>query len=95
MDWSGGRNGCYFGCALCGHKFVPGDVVRWQYTNDIKGAGGNPLLCSKCDTGKEGVIAEIIARRKSIFSDRNWWFHRIGGDPLEWPEDIRKREFPK
>lgn len=38
-----------FRCGLCGYRFKAGDIVRWQYTNDIPGAGGNPLVCAKCD----------------------------------------------
>lgn len=41
--WSCGRPGERFRCYFCGHKFVVGDEFRMVFTNDIKGAGGNPL----------------------------------------------------
>jgi len=53
--WGGGENGKYFRCHFCGYKFKVGDKVRWQYTNDIVGASGNPLVCESCDTGQEDV----------------------------------------
>lgn len=56
--WSGGKDGKYFRCHLCGYKFKVGDRIRWQYTNNIPHAGGNPLVCEKCDTSEEDVIAE-------------------------------------
>lgn len=74
-NWSCGRNGLYFRCAFCGHKFVPGDTVRCQYTNDTPGASGNPLVCSKCDCPKE----ELIAKWKAMWAEaegRMWWFTR-------------------
>lgn len=47
--WSGYRDGRTFHCGLCGVFFKLGDTVRWLYTNDTSGAGGNPLICSACD----------------------------------------------
>lgn len=49
-SWCGGKNGKYFHCYLCGHKFKPGDYWRWIYTNSTPGASGNPMVCKKCDT---------------------------------------------
>jgi hypothetical protein len=54
LPWHGG-----FRCKLCGKKFVAGDIVRWQYTNDTAGAGGNPLVCVKCDGTKEAIIERM------------------------------------
>lgn len=47
--WGGVKNGKRFRCYMCGHKFVVGDTYRWVYTNDTPGAGGNPIVCVKCD----------------------------------------------
>ena len=73
--WSGGKHGIYFRCYLCGHKFKPGDIVRWQYTNNIKGAGGNPMVCRACDG------QDVIRRWKELHDDWNsdkfWWFRRM------------------
>jgi hypothetical protein len=76
MRWSCGKPGEKFRCALCGHKFVPGETVRWQYTNDTPGAGGNPFVCQSCDGGREAIIAAIITRREELIAPRNWWFRR-------------------
>ena len=46
--WNGGKGGIYFRCGFCGHKFVVGESVKWLYTNDIVGAGGNPFVCNQC-----------------------------------------------
>jgi hypothetical protein len=53
------RWGSGFFCKLCGHRFKPGDTARWQFTNDTKGAGGNPLVCVSCDGPKEKIVAEM------------------------------------
>ncbi len=71
--WSGGKNGLRFRCFLCGHRFKPGDRVRWQYTNDIPGASGNPMVCESCDGTKE----EIVLKVKLMYAEakgRMWWF---------------------
>ncbi len=72
--WNGGKDGAFFRCALCGHKFVAGDTARWQFTNDTPGAGGNPMVCVKCDGGKEAIVAEIRKRREELKAPSNWWF---------------------
>lgn len=48
-NWGGGKPGDRFRCCICGYKFILGDYWRWVYTNDIAGAGGNPLICQNCD----------------------------------------------
>jgi hypothetical protein len=47
--WRGKTDGSQFRCYLCGVHFKEGDFVRWVYTNNIKGAGGNPFVCDLCD----------------------------------------------
>jgi hypothetical protein len=72
-NWEGGSKGIFFRCYLCGHKFVPGDIVRWQHTNDVPGAGGNPMVCKDCDGTKE----EIVAKWKAMYAEakgRMWHF---------------------
>lgn len=71
--WSGGRNGSRFRCTLCGYRFKPGDMVRWQYTNDVQGAGGNPLVCTDCDGSKEEIVKEMKARYAEV-DGRMWSF---------------------
>lgn len=70
--WSCGKPGEHFRCAFCGHRFSPGDRVRWQFTNDIKGAGGNPLVCEKCD-GPD-VVERWKAKCAEWAADAWWWF---------------------
>ena len=43
-NWGGGRNGKYFRCYLCGHKFIAGDIARW-----IAHKLGNFMVCQYCD----------------------------------------------
>ena len=74
LRWGCGKPGQNFRCAFCGHKFQPGDTVRWVYTNDAKGAGGNPFVCQTCDGPRETLIAEILARRATLRDARWWWF---------------------
>ena len=49
--WSGAPNGERFRCALCGHKFSPGDKWRWVYMNDLPKSYGNIMVCDNCDHG--------------------------------------------
>ena len=70
IRWSCGKPGERFRCYICGHKFIVGDVVRWQYTNDTPGAAGNPLVCAACDG------PDVIEKWKEcvrIASHRFWW----------------------
>lgn len=78
--WSGGKNGSRFRCALCGYRFKVGDRVRWQFTNDIKGAGGNPLVCKSCDGTKEEIVAQVRAGYAAMKEDKMWWFRRSDSD---------------
>lgn len=65
-----------FRCCFCGHEFVVGDTVRWQYTNDTHGAAGNPFVCTSCDGGGDANIAEILRRRSELDTGKWWWFVR-------------------
>lgn len=73
LPW-GNRKGENFRCCFCGHHFASGDTVRWQFTNDTPGAGGNPFVCQFCDGGREANIAEILRRRAELKADKWWWF---------------------
>lgn len=79
--WSGGANGKYFRCGLCGYKFKAGDIARWVFTNSIKGAaGGNPFTCQKCD-GSDVIDrwTELNEEWKREKNGRFWMFTRQGG----------------
>lgn len=69
--WSGGKDGKYFRCYLCGYKFVVGDKWRWIF------AGRIPLLnfivCEKCD-GDD--VLERWQKANEEAESRFWWLHR-------------------
>jgi len=73
--WSGGKNGIYFRCYLCGYKFKLGDYWRWVYTNDTPGAWGNPLVCQDCDGTKEEIVKKW-AKMHTEAETKYWWFTR-------------------
>lgn len=79
IRWAGGRDGKYFRCYLCGHKFKEGDQFRWVFTNNIPGAGGNPIVCASCDADNESVIAKwksLQEEYKKAASGKFWCFVR-------------------
>ena len=82
LPWSGGKNGKYFRCALCGHKFVPGDGYTIAYTNDIPGGGGNPICCTS--HGEPASLREQWRERSAewaaITKDKFWRFIRPDED---------------
>ena len=74
--WSGGKHGKYFRCYLCSHKFKPGDVARWEYTNDTPKAGGNPMVCRQCDGTREEVISRWKQLKSEFNSPKFWSMNR-------------------
>lgn len=76
--WMGVRDGACFRCALCGHRFKTGDRVRWQFTNDVPGASGNPLVCERCDGTKEEIVAKMREGYAAV-AGRYWFFARAEG----------------
>jgi hypothetical protein len=79
--WSCGKPGEFFRCALCGHRFVPGDAYTLVYTNDIPKTNGNPICCSS-----HGTIAEMREQYRALCeefrtteSDKFWFFHKHRG----------------
>ena len=78
-EWGGGKPGQYFRCALCGYKFVLGDVVWPIYTNDIAGASGNPFVCNSCYTTRDEVVKKWKnkwAKWRQIHEEEEWWWFR-------------------
>lgn len=75
-SWSGGKNGIFFRCGLCGYRFQIGDTARWVFTNNVPGAPGNPLVCQRCDG--DDVIDRWKAKWKVFESSEWWWFRRQG-----------------
>lgn len=66
MRWGSVAGDGFFRCTICDHLFVPGETVRWQFTNDVKGAGGNPLVCVQCDGTKEEIVEKMKTLHQMI-----------------------------
>lgn len=66
MPWNGGKNGKYFRCKLCGHKFDEGDGYRWVYSRRFS----NLMVCDSCD-GPD-VLERWIAANEEL-ERRFWW----------------------
>lgn len=60
--WSGSK--ANFRCWFCGHRIKTGETWQFLYTNDLPGAGGNPLVCDHC-------IAEAVEQAQFLCLSRN------------------------
>lgn len=76
-NWSGGTKGENFRCYFCGVRFKPGDYWRWQYTNDLPGGYGNPLVCGECDEGTAFTRIKWMKKCAEFYSDKWWWFGKL------------------
>jgi len=68
-----------FRCGFCGHKFILGDYYRWQYTNDVPGAPGNPFVCKYCDVDPEILKKQwrvMHVNWKEMVNGKYWYFHK-------------------
>jgi hypothetical protein len=79
--WGGSPAGLKFRCALCGHKFVPGNIVRFVITNtrvasEAGAPSGNPFVCSKCDGTNEYVYTKLKDMKEewNKIKQQFWWF---------------------
>lgn len=79
------RWGCragLFRCAVCGHRFRVGDVVRWFYTNSAeihKTVRGNPFVCGDGRHGSDDdVTMALVAMAEEVkqLKNRCWWFFK-------------------
>lgn len=75
-SWGGVPNGKLFRCAICGHKFTPGDDALWVYTN-YPGSKipGNPFVCIVCADTKEKAIEILLKMREE--AKCYWWFAHL------------------
>jgi hypothetical protein len=73
-SWGCGKNGKFFRCYFCGHKFKVGDQWRWVYSNGTTGAFGNPIVCKNCDG--EDVLDRWKAKHDEFKEDKWWWFRK-------------------
>ena len=79
LNWGLRGIGVLFRCAWCGHRFAVGDVVRCVFTNGqdeaMRGIGGNPLVCARCDCPRDELLAKLQEMRRQV-STKYWWFTR-------------------
>jgi hypothetical protein len=72
-NWSGGENGIYFRCHLCGHKFKIGD--KWRFVSGVEVGLYNFLVCEACDG--EDVRqrwVKMTNKFEAMKSGKYWWF---------------------
>lgn len=71
-QWSGGKQGEYFRCKLCGHRFQVGDYWRWVF---VKGYV-NLIVCQKCDTPDATEHWIQACRDWKLMKEHSpfWWF---------------------
>ena len=80
--WCGAKPGVRFRCGFCGHKIQAAEKFLILYTNDMKGAWGNPLICHHClDRFNENLedMRQHWKKKHSewnaiLNSDEMWWF---------------------
>lgn len=79
VPWSGEPKGKRFRCALCGHRFEPGDGWRWQHGSnqsfidpDTGSTFGvfNFKVCDDCDG--DDVLDRWVQRNIEFRSPRFW-----------------------
>ena len=81
-SWSGGKDGKYFRCKLCGHKFVVGDYWRFVFHSH-----GNILVCEGCDKGDPTVKwTQMHEEWGQLGEGKFWWFVSQLEDGLEETE---------
>jgi hypothetical protein len=72
LPWSGSSDN--FRCGFCGHRIIVGERWCFVFTNDLVGAGGNPLACGTC-IDHATTIAEFAGEAlREILRDK--WVHQ-------------------
>ena len=72
-SWGGAKNGKYFRCYLCGHKFVIGDQYRFVFGKDTV----NCIVCQLCDGTDEevrGKWRKLQDEFDELSSGKFWFF---------------------
>lgn len=75
FHWGTGKKSHFF-CGFCGIDFKLDDQFRMCFTNDLKGAGGNPLVCKPCWDANGGFYGLRMLWRKMWEEYRTkfrWW----------------------
>ena len=83
--WSGGKNGKYFRCYLCGHRFREGDQYRFVFGKKL----GNLMVCQACDSGDVLKKWSDLQEEWLKLSDSRFWHFVFKGK--EWRYEIHKR----
>lgn len=86
-----------FRCRFCGHRIKEGETWQFLYTNDLLGAGGNPLVCDHCIASAKEEAARTGETRNDVLRER-WQrkcakWREIVDDPQWWW--FRKHKLPK
>ena len=83
--WAGAKNGKYFRCYLCGHKFKVGDQYRFVFGQTL----GNFMVCQDCDS--EDIMQKWASHHAEWEKLRNgkFWYFVI---PIEDAYDDEKKE---
>ena len=69
--WSGYKDGRYFRCHLCGHRFQEGD--QWRWVRGIRML--NFKVCGKCDTGDDEDLRDRVDKAWEESKERFWYLH--------------------
>lgn len=80
--WNGGKPGEFFYCALCGNKPKVGDGYIVLYTNDRQKAGGNPIVCTKCNSDVKDAKRKWVDLCEEFFDPKFKYLHAMWGIKL-------------
>lgn len=79
-----------FRCGFCGQRILAGERWCFVYTNDLVGAGGNPLACQVCidaanfrvtDQTGTGTLRDVL---RSTWASRCAEWREFTRDPRWW-----------
>jgi len=87
QPWSGGKNGKYFRCYLCGYRFIAGDQYRFVFGKNT----GNLIVCRACDGTNEEVQEKwnkLHNEFSALAAGKLWYFIERETDAYE--EELRE-----
>lgn len=67
--WNGGKDGKYFRCYLCGHKFSLDEYYRFVFSNL-----GNVIVCRACDDDVIQKWTNLHNEWKELSNGKFWHF---------------------
>lgn len=79
-----------FRCGFCGHRILKGERWCFVYTNDLAGAGGNPLACQECINAANFRVTDGTGTGNLRDVLRDTWAHQceewraLIADPKWW-----------